>query len=457
VKDLGKWPGQVAAAIADGNVAAWFSDQGVDVVHLGIIDTSGTLREKRLPAPVAATAFERGWSFIDAIQSWDPADNTFTDDGATHLAARVDAASGRPYPFEPAAATFFSEFTGPPGELSGRRQLERMVDRAAALGIEARVGWEFECIVVDQSAADLEASGGVDLLPAAPANRCWSALTPAVHAGVISDLTDTLGAADVPVHHTCVELGPGCLEIALQHRPALRAADDGVVAKLCTKALFARRGQTATFMAQLGDEFPGLGGHPSLSLWDTDGQPLLAGDGQYGLSKTAGAAIAGIVRTLPELLVMAAHTVNAYRRYSPGNWAPRQANWGPGNYATALRAVADRPDEARLELRIPGADTSPHLCLAMMLGAAVWGIERVLEAPPPVVPPMNGRDVVDPGIGRLPRSLLEAAERFERSAVAAELFGAPFVSHFSRSRVAEDAACRKFVAPQERLRYLHQV
>jgi hypothetical protein len=38
--------------------------------------------------------------------------------------------------------------------------------------------------------------------------------------------------------------------------------------KLYTKAFFARRGQTATFMAQLSEDFPGLSGNLSLSLWD---------------------------------------------------------------------------------------------------------------------------------------------------------------------------------------------
>jgi glutamine synthetase len=154
---------------------------------------------------------------------------------------------------------------------------------------------------------------------------------------------------------------------------------------------------------------------------------------------------------------MAAHTVNSYRRYSPGNWAPRNASWGVGTFTTGVRVVADRADDARFELRIPGADTSPHLCLAMMLGAAVWGIEHMLPLPEPIVAPTNGRDLIDPSIGRLPRNLLEAAERFQVSDVAVELFGRPFVDHFSRSRLVEEAACRRFVGAQERARYLDQV
>jgi len=154
---------------------------------------------------------------------------------------------------------------------------------------------------------------------------------------------------------------------------------------------------------------------------------------------------------------MAAPTVNSYRRYTAGNSAPRTASWGVGNYTCGLRVVADRPQGIRLELRVPGADTSPHLCLAMMLGAALWGIEHAMEPPAPVEGPDRASDVIDPEVGALPRSLLEAADRFGSSKVAQELFGWEFVDHLTASRMAEEAACRRFVSPQERARYLHQV
>jgi len=454
VGDSTSWQDGLSRAREANQVDSWLAAEGIDVVHLGIYDNSGTLREKRLPARAAAEAIECGWSFIDAIQYWDPSDTTFVDSGATSEAAAVDLDSGRRYPFEPSAAAFVADFTGASAALSPRRQLIKLVERAATLGLHARVGWEFECIVLDQDARSLSTSE--QLVPTEPANRCWSALTPAVEAEMLTALSATLAAGDVPLHHTCSELGPGCLELAFRAGPIVRAADDAACAKLYTKAFFARRGQTATFMAQLADGFPGLGGHPSLSLWDDDGRPALSEtDGE--LAKLGRSAIAGIVRLMPELLVMAASTVNAYRRYAPGNWAPRSATWGPGNYTCGVRHVVGRPEDARLELRIPGADTSTHLCSAMLLGAVVWGIEQAWDPPDPILPPANGRDVVDREIGALPRTLLEGAERFADSETARELFGPVFVDHFAASRVAEDEACRRFVSAQERTRYLHQV
>ncbi len=440
------------AAVERRSVARWLEEQELSAVHLGLIDASGTVREKRLGPAAATRAFEQGWAFIDAIQWWDADDRTWRAGGSTDGAATVDLTSGRGYPFEPRAGLFLADFTGALAELSPRRQLQRMVERAAACGLVCEVGWEFELIVLEE--ADLDGRSGRDLRPAMGDNRCWSALTPAVEADAIAGLCETLAAADVPVDHCCTELGPGCLELATEHRPALRSADDAALAKLHTKAFYARRGQTATFMAQLAEEFPGLGGHPSLSLRSaSDGRPLID-DGTGALTPLARAAVAGVVTLLPELLVMAAPVPNSYRRFGPGNWAPSTATWGPGNYSCALRVVHAGPD-SRLELRIPGADTSPHLCLAMFLGAALWGVEHDLEPPPPVIAPADGRGAS--GAGALPRNLVEASERFGASKEALDLFGPTFVEHYAASRLAEDEACRRFVSVREQRRYLQQV
>ncbi len=424
----------------------WLSEHGLETVHLGLLDASGTIRGKRLGRAAATRAFEQGWRFIDAVQGWTVDDRTSHVGGACGAAVAIDRTSGRPYPFEAGAAIFFGDFDGPSADLSPRVQLARMVERAAACGLAADVGWEFETIVFE----DVEA-----LVPAMRENRCWSSLTSAVEAEVLVGLVETLAVGEVPVDHVCGELGPGCLELALEHRPAERSADDAALAKLFTKAYFARRGWCATFMAKVGENFPGLGGHPSLSFVSTgSGRSMMVG-AHGGPSDVALAATAGVVTLLPELLAMVTPSPNSFRRLAPGNWAPSSATWGPDNYSCALRVVCDPPAATRLELRIPGADVSPHLCLAMFLGAAVWGIERGLEPPPPIVPPCDGREVA--GTARLPRSLPDALDAFVESRAACELFGPAFVQSLATSGRMEDEACRRIVPSHERTRYLDQV
>jgi glutamine synthetase len=445
---------ELTLAVAGRRVGAWLASANVETVHLALLDSSGTLREKRLGSRAAARAFEDGWSFIDAIQWWGPDDVVRRLGGSEHQAAAVDLRSGRPHPFEADATLFVADFVGPMVELSPRHQLQVMVDRLADAGLAADIGWEFECIVLESPPSGSSGEAG-ELRAAMSANRCWSSQTMVTEAELIGGLVTTLTAGDIPIDHVCAELGPGCLELALAHQPALRSADNAAWGKVFTKAYFEQRGLVATFMAQLSDGFPGLGGHPSLSLRSTlDGGPALA-EPDGTVSKTALAAIAGITILLPELLVLAAPNPNSYRRFGSGNWAPSTATWGIGNYSCALRVVADRPESTRLELRIPGADTSPHLCTTMLLAAAIWGIEQGLEPSTPVQAPLDGRD--QQSGPRLPRDLIEAAEFFSESAAARALFGSPFVEHYSASRMAEAYACHRFVSAEERQRYLRHV
>lgn len=425
---------------------------GAEVVHLAIPDTGGTLRAKRFPRGRAAQLAASGWSFIEAIQWWDTADGVPGDRAWTHAPAEVDLQTTRRFPFEPDAAIALADFTGATGALSPRRVLARLTERLAALGLTARLAFEIEVILLDGTSDEQAAGEYARPRALAAANRCWSGLTMASHADLIRSLDETLAAGDVVLDHLCAELGPGCLELATTPNAPVAAADDLAFLKLYTKAWAFRHGRTATFMAKLSEDFPGLGGHPVLSLHDAGtGADVLAGDAtaEGPLSKTALHAIAGIVAALPELTIFAAPTVNSYRRLAPGNWAPRTATWGIGNYTCGLRAVpAHASTPVRLELRLPGADANPWLAAALAVGGAVHGLEQRLDPPPPVAGPARE---VPPGV---PRTLLEAAERLAASDLARDLAGEEFVSHYAATRAEEDRQLRMLVPAAERARYL---
>jgi glutamine synthetase len=428
-------------------------DRGVAAVYLGLFDSSGALRQKRLSPEAAIRAFEKGWSFIDAIDWWDPTDRTWRAGGSTDQPVTIDLESGRPHPFEPDAVLFVADFTGPLAERSPRAQLARMVDRTRSVGLVAEVGWEFECIVL-HGPTDAVVDEMENPRPTLMANRCWSARTAAAEAGVLRALDEVLAAGSIPLDHCCAELGPGCLELATAHTGATRSADEAALAKIYTKAFFDQRGKTVTFMAQLSEDFPGLGGHPTISFRTTETGEPVGIDDSGALDRRLAAVIAGVVSLLPELFPMVASTPNSYRRFAPGNWAPTSASWGNGNYSCALRVVHGPDGSVRLELRAPGADTSPHLCLAMLMGAAAWGAEQEIDPPPPIEAPLDGRLADE--ITRFPRTLAEAVDRFEISEAADDLFGPVFVSHLAGACRAEDEACRRLVPAGERRRYLLQ-
>ncbi len=438
-------------------VRTLFERERIEIVHIGLFDTEGVFREKRIPAQLALHYLEHGWSFIDALPYWGPNDAVRKDLPYGSEDCTLDATSLRPYPFEPNAALLVADYTGANATLSPRTLLAQQIARATEMGFAACGSAEFEFIILAETPDSLTRKAYEGIETHAQENRCWSGLYPATGAPFMRAYDECLKGADIPLHHMCAELGPGCLEAALPIRDLATAADDTALFKLFTKAFCIQQGLTASFMAQLSDAHPGLGGHPIISLHSlASGLPVFH-DAKHpsGLSVTGRQFVAGVLQLLPELMPMFAGTVNSYRRYVPGNWAPRTATWGLRNYTCGLRVVAGAPEDTRLEFRLPGADTNPHLAFAMMLGAGLYGIANKLK-PPPMTTDI-GREFVHPSIGPLPRTLLEAAERMRASKLARELFGDRFVDHYTESCIQEDHLMRRHISAFERRRYLHHV
>ena len=226
----------------------------------------------------------------------------------------------------------------------------------------------------------------------------------------------------------------------------MRSADSAALAKLYTKASLRPAGPAGHLHGAARLRVPRARRPP---------QPLAAlrGRRQRRSSATspgccprsAAQAIAGVVALLPELLAMAAPYPNSLPPLRAGKLGAHDRDLGHGQLQLCPPGGARSPGSARLELRVPGADTSPHHCLAMFLGAALWGIEERLEPPPPVDRTGRRSSCASGGSG-LPRDLVEAAERFSASAAARELFGPAFVEHYAAARQAEAAACHRFVS-----------
>lgn len=425
-----------------------------DIVHVGLFDLAAMFRERRLRRQELLETAETA-VFANVLPKWDSADSILAPGPYGSETIAYDPESIRPYPFEPRAAALVADYTGPQAEIMPRRVLTRQMERAHAAGYDVRAAFEFEFIVLAETAESLRAKSFAGMTPFAADNRCWSGQTAATQAGFVADLETLLRAADIDLYALGVELGPGCFEATLRHKDALRAADDAAFFRMFTKAFCRQRGLTASFMPLLGAGYPGIGGHVSLSLRDPQsGRNLFADRSDpHGLSALARSFLAGIIETVPEAFPMCAHTVNAYRRFAPGSWAPKTVSWAPYNYAAAVRVAAETEAMTRLELRLPGSDVNVHLALALMLGAGLDGAARGLSlADAPISG--GGPNEIPAAAPRLPADLLEATRRFRASAAARRLFGEPFVAHFSMLCEAEDAALRRAVSAAEVQRYL---
>ncbi len=433
------------------------AERDVRTVHVVIPDLDGSLRERRLaPADLAAVFGDDG-SFVNVLHKWDTADSVYRDGPFVGEAMQLDPASLRDYPFEDNAALVFADYAGVSAPLSPREVLKTQIARADAMGYAVKTALEFEFIVIDETGESMRGKGWEGFDTYAVDNRCWSAQSAAIYADLVAELETVLERAGVGLFGLGLELGAGCFEGTLRATDALRAADDAVLFKTFTKAFARRNGLTASFMAQLSADFPGLSGHVHLSLADKEtGRNLFhdAADGD-GMSAVMRHGIAGLVNLTPDALALAAHTVNAWRRLTPGNWAPRTATWAIQNYAVAVRAVPVPEAAARLEYRLPAADTNPYLAIALTLGAALEGIENATELPAPMAG--GGPDDTPEDMPGLPHDLLEAADRLDASRKARAIFGDAFIDYFVASRRREEAVLRRHVSAFERARYLEAV
>jgi glutamine synthetase len=233
----------------------------------------------------------------------------------------------------------------------------------------------------------------------------------------------------------------------------MKSPDDAALFKNFAKAYFSRHGLTAGFMSKLSPALPGQSGHLHVSMRDRQGNAVFADPGaQDGISRLGRHFIGGLVRLMPELLAMCAHTVNAYKRLVPGAWAPTAANWGVQNRTAAVRVINDEPESTRVEFRVPSADANPYLALALCIGAGLYGIRNEIE--PPAGSGENFYAATPSPEAAFPSDLGQAAERLNASTVAREIFGEDFIDSFVTGRRFEYGEYQKQVSEWEIRRYL---
>ena len=431
--------------------------EACEVAHVGMFDLNATFRERRVRVADLARVFGPGGSFVNVVHQWDTGERVFGAGPFVGEPIAIDPASLRPYPFEPDACALVADYLGPSAETSPRRLLERLVAKARDRGLGVRAAFEFEFLVLDDDAESLRDSGFRTLDMFAKDNRCWAGESAATYADFVAGLERVLVEGGIDVLALGLELGPGCFEATLGHGDPLRAADDAAFFKLLTKAHCRRQGRTASFMAQLGSEFPGLSGHIHLSLTEREtGKDLFPDPAdEKGMSRTFRSFVAGLVALAPDAMPLTHHTANAYRRHAPQNWAPKTASWAVQNYAAAVRVVPEPAERCRLEYRLPGSDINPFMALAFVLGAGLWGLEADAGLPPELTGGGPGLTVA--GGTALPHDLFEATDRLARSDRAGAIWGETFVQHLVEACRQEEAALRRETSAAERARYLEVV
>ena len=358
----------------------------------------------------------------------------------------VDPATARIVPWQPGAGLVVGDFEHVDGrgilEYLPRATLKRLDRRLTDLGFESRASIEMEFMLLDETHRTVAEKGfrNLDLLWATP--QAYRLTTLGVHDELLSGMSRALLDFGLPVEAWNVEGGPGQIEINLAPAAALQAADQGFLFKHAVKELAAAREVYATFIAKLSPDGFGNGTHLNLSLWRDGENAFHSAVSEAGMSTVMRHFVAGVVRTLPEFTLMYAPTVNAYRRFVPYFSTGMMLSWGFDNKSNGIRCVTESPSLTRIEQRTAGGDVNPYLLLAACIAAGLYGIENELEPPPPTL----GDAYADTGLGRVPATMEQALNLFERSEVANAYLGEDFVRFYAHSRRIE---CQCFAEATE--------
>jgi glutamine synthetase len=441
-----------------------FEKHGIRRVKVGGYDIDGVLRGKYIALEKIWGALKDPIGFCDVIFGWDVADMVY-DNGTltgshtgfpdTH--ARVDTSTFRVLPWEPDTAAFLLDFVQSDGTAHPacpRGLLKKVIERGRALGYEAAVGSEFEFWVFKETPESLHAKGFRGLQPLSPGMFGYSWVRQGQNADLCHAIQDDMTAFGIPIEGLHTETGPGVYEVAIEYdRDPLRAADKAALFKTGMKQVAARLGYAVTFMAKYHHGLPGSSGHLHQSLWKGGKNAFHDASAPHGLSAVGRHYLGGQVALMPEVTALISPTINSYKRYVPGVWAPLNASWGIENRTCALRVIPGSEKSTRVEYRQSAADINPYIAIATTLAAGLWGIENGTEPPPPVDGDASARSDLAP----LPRTLREATDWLAKSARAREILGAPFVDHYVATRDWECRQCEKAVTDWELSRYFESV
>jgi glutamine synthetase len=335
-----------------------------------------------------------------------------------------------------------------------RTLLRRQLAYAAALGYHAKAASELEYFILQDSYRDAATKGYQELTPAGWYIEDYHALQGAREEAFNGAVRRHLRDSGIPVENSKGEWGLGQHELNVRYTDALTMADRHAIYKQCLKEVADQMGISVTFMAKFAANAAGSSCHIHLSLWRGDDNAF-AGDQEFGpvrCSDTFRWFLGGWLHHLPDSMVFYAPTINSYKRYQAGSWAPTRIAWSYDNRTAGFRVVG-RGQSLRIECRIPGADCNPYLVYAAALAAGLDGIRSQIE--PPSV--FNGDVYAAQHLPRIPLSLRAATDLFEQSTFARQAFGEDVVEHYTHFFRTEQAAFDNAVTDWERKRYFERI
>ncbi len=434
----------------------------IDTVLVGFPDPFGRLVGKRFRADFFLDSVvghgTHGCNYLLTVNiDMDPLDGFRVanwDAGFGDFVMRPDMATLRVLPWQPGSVLVLCDFVredGTPVAEAPRSVLKAQLGALAKEGFSCQCASELEFYLYNQTYHAAHADGYRGLPPSSDYRIDYHLMQPTRDEALMRAIRNGMTAARVPVESSKGEWGRGQHEINFTHDEPLPMGDMHVVFKQGVKEIAEQHGKAVTFMAKPTPSEAGSSCHLHVSLWKK-GLPVF-----WDASAQAGSGLfrqflGGLMKYCPELCLFFAPTINSYKRYQSGSWAPTRMAWSTDNRTCGFRIVG-QGKAFRIENRMPGADANPYLAFAAMLAAGRAGVREGLDCGPAY----EGNAYVDTRLARLPSSLAAAADLLDRSEFARAAFGDGVVDFHVRHARLECDAFGNAVTDWEKRRYFEQI
>lgn len=430
----------------------------IEAVEFLLVDPNGILRGKWAPGDALRKSYQEGVNFpmsLHGLDVWgrevaETGLHIETGDKDGYCRATRGSLAIVPWAKRKTAQVLLQTFTpeGEPFLADPRQVLKKKIAEVNDKGFFPVVAFELEFYLLDPNVdwddgmpAPVGATAGPDRL------RMYGLDDLAEHAELFDMIRDAAAAQNLPIDTIIKEAAPGQFEVNLKHRAdPLHAADDVIMLRRIVIGCARAHGLTATFMAKPFLEYAGNGMHVHASVLDGEGRNIFGGSGGR---RTLESAVAGLLRTMPESLLLFINTWNGFRRITPGSYAPTRAVWAENNRSVALRIPVSNDENRRVEHRIAGADANPYLVLAAVVQGMVEGIESRAVPPPPV----EGNAYDDDGLF-LPDDMDDALQLMEKSSFVERALGPLLAKVYKDLKRAEIVAFWSEITALERTTYL---
>ena len=334
-----------------------------------------------------------------------------------------------------------------------RSILRSQIDRASSLGLLAKAASELEFFLYEDSYRQAHEKNYNGLTASGWYNEDYHLLQGARVEPYVGAARRMLRESGIPVENSKGEAARGQHELNIGYSSVMSMADRHTTMKQAMKELADSQGISVTFMAKPTAQESGNSCHLHLSMWDSSSDTnVFSGGGGHETSDIFRWFLGGWMAHVDDVMVFYAPTINSYKRYAEGSWAPTRVAWSNDNRTAGFRVVGSG-SSLRIECRLPGGDVNPYLAYAAALASGLDGIENQIEPPPA----FEGDVYAATELPRVAYTLGEATDRFSNSKFAASAFGDDVISHYSHFFRSEVVAYESAVTDWERARYFEQI